>query len=380
MNVIGWNIDMMMRKQRGRNKEEDGSKLLVSPEHRVYGAVDNMGYASNPSFFKTISFPSKSSGASFSLSNLENDFNKDSCSFWGILNHITENTFSLGNKTESVKSESFVTSTRFSDFESDANLPFEMPSGLIITLNPFELRNLSNLLLTFSSRRNLSFDGDGEDDIISTSGQISSVVQSSLNMLGSQRREILNNLFDGNFTFQHLQYLPDHNSGSFKGGLSMANLRVNNNMFANFNSHNNNNIDAEYINTFSLIKITAIYHELKQNPRLELFSLNQNKNPVKVKSIKKVPFKGKIYAVTVKNHIILVRHGNSTPIWCGNECDETGYVVSKVLTNVAVDDCDWQTDSAGTPSSNTCSNIDHTLGTTERLVNIFIKKLHLGGV
>ena len=38
----------------------------------------NIGYASNPSFFKTISFPSKSSGASFSLSSLENDFNKDS--------------------------------------------------------------------------------------------------------------------------------------------------------------------------------------------------------------------------------------------------------------------------------------------------------------
>lgn len=29
-----------------------------------------------------------------------------------------------------------------------------------------------------------------------------------------------------------------------------------------------------------------------------------------------------------------------------------------------MDDCDWQTDSAGTPSSCTGHNIDHPLGTT----------------
>ena len=112
---------------------EDGSNLLVSPEHTVYGAVDNMGYATNPSFFKTISFPSKSSGASFSLSNLENDFNKDSGSFWGILNHITENTFPLGSK---VKSESLVISTRLSDLENVASFPFEIPFGENTTSNP----------------------------------------------------------------------------------------------------------------------------------------------------------------------------------------------------------------------------------------------------
>jgi len=110
-----------------------------------------------------------------------------------------------------------------------------------------------------------------------------------------------------------------------------------------------------------LIEISEVYDERSDK---QLVFLDSELNPVVVRKIEKVPFKGKIYAVTVKNHIILVRHGNSTPIWCGNECDETGYVVSKVLTNVAVDDCNWQTDSAGTPSSNTCPNIDLTLGTT----------------
>ena len=44
--------------------------VALEPEHKVYRVVDNIGYASNPSFFKTISFPSKSSGASFSLSKI----------------------------------------------------------------------------------------------------------------------------------------------------------------------------------------------------------------------------------------------------------------------------------------------------------------------
>jgi hypothetical protein len=93
----------------------------------------------------------------------------------------------------------------------------------------------------------ISFDRNGEDDIISTSCKISSIVQSSLDVLFTQRWEGFENLLDAGFRLQHLQYLPDHNSGSFKGGLSMANLSVNNNMFANFNSHNNN-IDSPYIN------------------------------------------------------------------------------------------------------------------------------------
>ena len=125
------------------------------------------------------------------------------------------------------------------------------------------LRNPSNLLLTFSSSRNLSWEGDVNGDIISTSGQISSVVQSSLDVLLSQRREILNNLLDGDSTFQHLQYLPNHNPGPFESGLSMADFTVRNNILINFDSLNNNTIDSGYINTntFSLSKINISFFD-----------------------------------------------------------------------------------------------------------------------
>ncbi len=109
------------------------------------------GNISDFSFVNTIKYPSNSSLSSKSL---ENAFNNASGSSCGTFNKISENTFSLGDSSESTKSSSLVAKTLFSDLESSANFPFESPLG-DITLNPFELRNHSNLLLTFSSESGL---------------------------------------------------------------------------------------------------------------------------------------------------------------------------------------------------------------------------------
>jgi len=62
------------------------------------------------------------------------------------------------------------------------------------------------------------------------------------------------------------------------------------------------------------MKISDVYDNLDGK---ELFFLDQNLSPVKVKSIKKLAYSGKIYDVTVDNHIILVKR-SGTPVWSGN--------------------------------------------------------------
>ncbi|MFV9676692.1 MAG: DUF2341 domain-containing protein [Methanosarcinales archaeon] len=63
------------------------------------------------------------------------------------------------------------------------------------------------------------------------------------------------------------------------------------------------------------MKISDIYDNLEGKG---LYFLDSELNPVVVRKKEKVPYTGKIYGVTVKNHIILIRRGNSTPVWCGN--------------------------------------------------------------
>ena len=92
---------------------------------------------------------------------------------------------------------------------------------------------------TFSSSRNLSFlEGNCDFDIISSSSEISSIVQGCLDMLLCERcYEACNYLFNRHACFQHLQNLPDHDSGAFESGLAMADFAVRNDVFVDFDSH-----------------------------------------------------------------------------------------------------------------------------------------------
>ena len=57
------------------------------------------------------------------------------------------------------------------------------------------------------------------------------------------------------------------------------------------------------------MKISEVHDELSDK---QLIFLDSELNPVKIKSIKKVPFQGKIYDVDVPNDIMLVRRHNET--------------------------------------------------------------------
>ncbi|MEA3254826.1 MAG: hypothetical protein U9Q22_03210, partial [Candidatus Altiarchaeota archaeon] len=116
----------------------------------------------------------------------------------------------------------------------------------------------------------------------------------------------------------------------------------------------------DFLEDFSLMPITEAYD--MHNDK-ELYFLDLDKNPVKVQKIRKVPYSGKIYDVTVKNHMILVKRGGKA-IWSGNSnydlqfleikcggetlnyewinnsvfirnysCNETSYETSRVLTS-----------------------------------------------
>ncbi|MCK4521516.1 MAG: hypothetical protein KAU20_03000, partial [Nanoarchaeota archaeon] len=82
--------------------------------------------------------------------------------------------------------------------------------------------------------------------------------------------------------------------------------------------------DFQLLNSleFNIIPITEAYDYL--NDDKELYFLDGNNNPVRVKSITKEDYKGKIYDVDVENDIVLVRRENKTSLWSGNS-DNNSY-------------------------------------------------------
>ncbi len=205
-----------------------------------------------PFSFNINNLPLKSSDLDLSLSKTEKDSNNIPGLSWEILNQITENISSLAS---SEKSPSLVIRTLCSDFENSANLLSDIPFGLEIMSNPCFLRNFSSPNFTFSSLINLT-EGNAELDIVSTPHKISGILESRPYMLFSQRRIVLNNFFNTHLPFKHLKNLPDHDSGVFESGLSVADFTVSNNIFIDFNSHKLNK-DKEYLNVSSGNGITS---------------------------------------------------------------------------------------------------------------------------
>ena len=200
---------------------------------------------SNLFSYNVMNFPSKSCGL-VSLINLENELSNASGLSCGIFNQTTENIVFLLDKNLSVKSQSLVTNTLCSDLENSANFPFESPLGFEIISNPCCLRNTSNLFFTFSSLGNLGFEGDTELDIISASGQISSILQSCQDVFFIYSWVVIEDFINAHSSVEHFQNLPDHNSCSFEGGLSMTDFTICDNIIINFNSHKINNDEELY--------------------------------------------------------------------------------------------------------------------------------------
>ncbi|MFH1585758.1 MAG: LamG-like jellyroll fold domain-containing protein [archaeon] len=78
---------------------------------------------------------------------------------------------------------------------------------------------------------------------------------------------------------------------------------------------------------FSLQPITQIYNDINQGK--EVYFLDENNEPVKIKSISKEDYEGKIYDVDVENDVVLVRRNNSKGVWSGNSNNGTNQTVTK---------------------------------------------------
>ena len=111
--------------------------------------VDERGSIVNLFSYRVMNLPSKSSDL-VSLSNLENEFSKDSGLSCGVLNQTIENIVSLLYECSSVKSQSLVTNILCSDIENLASSPFESCFGLKIA-SKSPLRNCNNSFLTCQS-------------------------------------------------------------------------------------------------------------------------------------------------------------------------------------------------------------------------------------
>ena len=86
----------------------------------------------------------------------------------------------------------------------------------------------------------------------------------------------------------------------------------------------NLSVDDVNLSSFSLQKITDVYSDF--NSGKDVYFLNSENKPVKVKSITKQDYSGKIYDVDVPNDIVLVKRGNSQAIWSGNSNPQTASV------------------------------------------------------
>ena len=117
------------------------------------------------------------------------------------------------------------------------SLEFLMPFLVYFISTPLSESDLINLASTSSSAKNLSFDMDKSF----TSQSFSSVMQSGLNVLLSQRWVSFNDIVKTLSSFKQFQNRVDHNPSAFESGLSMANFAVSNNILINFGSHRINN-------------------------------------------------------------------------------------------------------------------------------------------
>ncbi|RLF10664.1 MAG: hypothetical protein DRJ69_02840, partial [Thermoprotei archaeon] len=77
------------------------------------------------------------------------------------------------------------------------------------------------------------------------------------------------------------------------------------------------NISQNYLNNFSFPPITQAYSLLSKGK--SIYFLTQDNKLIKIKSIRKIPYSGKIYDVDVGNDIILVKkEGSKEAYWSGN--------------------------------------------------------------
>jgi len=228
---------------------EDGSTLLVSPEHKVYGVILNQSsITSNPSSSTTNSLPLNSVTSCKSKDKAFTSFS--GIGGWILNTMIPENSLG-GYKRVLKKSESLVISTDPLSPDKDIILVFQTPFGPYSAGNHFDSKNLFTDFGIFSSSMNF------KSDIVLSPNDFGSVLQSFSNHFPIQAGIPFQNPFNRLSSGKQLNNITNHYPGSLKGRLSMADIWVSNDI-----SHNLN-INQKYLNNFSLLKISETYNNLE---------------------------------------------------------------------------------------------------------------------
>lgn len=326
---------------------EDGSEMLVSPEHKVYAGIQLnklSGYEINLNGETTNNLPLNSEDLIL-LSNFENNENAVSANGGLILNTIIPECSCGGNNLLLRKCLSNVNITLDSDLAILDNCLSANPDEIFLISCP-SLINISSIAFgKFSSERN--FSSFFEENMFFFSDEFRSICHNREDSRLCKLREIIfENFINTNACAEQFHNLPDHNSCAFESWCSPTNFAVNNNVLVNLNSHNLN-YSKELYKSFSLQPVTDVYSKFNNNN--EIYFLDSENNPIKISSITKENYNGKIYDVTVDNHIILVRKKNSLGVWSGNSQTqdtfdlkiikgsvEFDYIVDPVTVNVTI--------------------------------------------
>jgi intein/homing endonuclease len=310
--------------------DENGkeSELVVSEEHKVYVSKESLGKILMFDEDNTINLPLNSDGLNV-LNNLLREYCNESIKGGFISKNIIPNDSFGGNLSLFKKSLSLVNITRCSDLALSnifGSLDFNLTRTI---LNPLLDSDLIKPTGMFSSAMN-------EISLCNKSlifNSFGSQFETCKNSFSTEFRIIFfKNFFNCYSCTKESYNIFDKDSSISKCQISTTNLSVCNNIIININFHckvNENNeifklfyIEEEVnLSNFKLQQVTETYEDI--NNGKEIYFLDSENNPIRVKSITKEQYNGKIYDVDVENDIVLVRRENKDGelgrvFWSGN--------------------------------------------------------------
>ena len=314
---------------------EDGSSLLVSPEHRVYGSFGvvispsfcSSSFVSNTStvfcflsgwscdqmgqqcFSDSAKYSTSSGSGVISLASFKNSFISESgailtCSLTAknsdrrslsdrrVLEMISGQYFPISNSAYSgamgvILSEKNRLCLLPLAMRSDMSTLASTTTSIFYTRPVFlSCSNLPFLILRPSSIANLSASSSESlllDAMASAKDLLNSADLSSFNW--NARSLIASNATAAQFSGNSLM--------SFSKSLGM--FTTNSDIL--FTS--NNIAQHVYLNNYNLMKVTEIYGKLLERAEQEYYFLTEDKKPIKVTNIEKTRYTGKIYDVDV---------------------------------------------------------------------------------
>jgi len=317
---------------------EDGSKLVVSPEHKVYSKnnylmpnISNNCLGGN-TLTKDCSFsflsPENIGQSSFNASakygeslkliliasgNLSKNSEEGINSTCSLIKEIISDNSSLDNSvSSSILSNLFLISVNRNSGATNSNLFITLFASKTLKGLPF-LINEENTTLT-SITNNIVYPSFSSFSYLLANAKSVSSDNSSACSWVNLDLSTIDLIFDNlsNFSFNifpiaNCQFILNIEANSSNSsGMSIFACTINKN---NTNDYLNFSIRNKGLSDFKLQKITDVYKNINENNK-DVYFLDENNKPVKVKSITKQPYSGKIYDVDVENDIVLVRRKN----------------------------------------------------------------------